>query len=430
MAAVPPRPLARARLTRLAAFAVLAVAIVNLGLGAWLYVTGSQEDLRLRWLEKSYVLRGVNPLDALSDQAPAQLGLPALGTMAGYAPWSYVYAMLFAPSADPDLAALAFGLLNLAALAVLAAYGRHSMRGVAAERALGWLAAAAAVCFVAIPVVLRHGNYGLVVTALIAGMLWLLERERPWLAGLCLGLAMIKPQLAALFAFVPLVRASWPTLLVAGACVGGAWLLAANLTDAEPLGLLTGMVGHAAGFGDAYQGVFAVLRDAGLPGTATTLLGMACGAAATGWLCWRNRDLDLLTLAAVPAVMATAWTYHRTHDLMILAFLGLAGLRLLATGAGPPLRRGGWLLLAAWTPYLNRMNEGYLLPTAFRLLWIAALWRVLASARAAADARRGGARSAGARDPGDQRVAVAQRLADDHRPPPLALRQALRELDP
>ncbi len=366
---------------RLMSVVAWSLALGLLAVGFWLYATQGQEDLRLRWLEKLYVLNGVNPLDALSDRPVELLNLPALGRMAGYAPWSYVYAILFAPSGDASVAVAWFAVLNLAAWAMLMAFGWRTLAELSPDTALPWIAAAAAVTFVAIPVVLRHGNYGLIVAALLAGMVWLLDRDRPWLAGFCLGLAMVKPQLAALFCFVPLTRGRVSPVLVAAMLVCGAWLVAAFLTSTSPLRLLAAMLNQGAGFGDAYQGVFAVLRVFGISGPLTTVAGMAVGAGIVAWLCWRNRDLDLVTIAAIPAVVATIWAYHRTHDLMILSFLGLAAIRGLAAVERRPSAAEWVLLLAPWWPYLNRMNEGYLLPTAFRALWFASLLVVLARAR-------------------------------------------------
>jgi hypothetical protein len=354
-----------------------ALAVACAAGGAWLFVAGDRGDLRLRWLEKSYVLHGIDPLGAGAALEAARLGLPDLGASAGYAPWSYLFAMVLAPTSDFAVATAVFALLNAIAFAWLAVFGAMQARRYSTRPGVACCAAAAAVAFVAIPVALRHANYGLVVTALLAAMIACLETRRAWLAGVCLGLAMVKPQLAALFFFVPLARQQWRTVVGAVAVVVSAWAGAAALAGADPLGMLRAMLRQGSGFHDTYRGVLSVLEVVGLPGTATTLAGFVAGAAATAALCWRHRGADLVTLAAIPAVFSTLWAYHRTHDLMVLVFLGLAVLRAIVV-ATPAPRGLAWLLaVSPWLPCLNRFNEGYLLPTAFRLLWLLTLFWVL-----------------------------------------------------
>jgi hypothetical protein len=357
-----------------------ALAAASAAGSAWLFIAGDRGDLRLRWLEKSYVLQGIDPLGAGAALEAARAGLPDLGASAGYAPWSYLFAMVLAPTSDFGVATAVFALLNAIAFAWLAVFGAMQARRYSTQPRVAWCAAAAAVAFVAIPVALRHANYGLVVTALLAAMIACLEARRAWLAGVCLGLAMVKPQLAALFVFVPLARQQWQTVVGAVAVVVSAWTGAAVLAGSDPLGMLLAMLRQGSSFHDTYRGVLSVLSVAGFPEMATTLAGFVAGAAASAALCWRHRGADLVTLAASPAVFSTLWAYHRTHDLMVLAFLGLAVLRAIVV-AKPAPRGSAWLLVVSpWLPYLNRFNEGYLLPTAFRLLWLLTLVWVLKAA--------------------------------------------------
>jgi len=379
---------------RVAALLLAAVAVVYAAIGVWAYATAGQGDLRLRWLEKVYVLQGWDPLDPARAADARATGVPELGSSAGYAPWSYVYAMLFAPGPDPDRAAAIFLAFNIAALAYLAAFGYRRARLQGGSGDFGLLGAAGMVAFLAVPVVLRHGNYGLIVTALLAGMLECLDARRPVLAGVLLGLALVKPQLAALFVLVPLVRRQWPCVLVAALLVSAAWLAAALLVHRPPLMMLAEMLQRGSSFTDAYQGVFAGISALGVPKPLASLFGLGAGGLITAWLCWRYRGVGSVALAAIPAVMSTVWSYHRTHDLMVLGFLGLAAILLWAARG----RRLGWatLLLFAvtWVPYFNAFNVGFWLPTLFRAVWITAL--VAALEGTASAQRRGELRQTGA----------------------------------
>jgi hypothetical protein len=57
----------------------------------------------------------------------------------------------------------------------------------------------------------------LVILGLLAGALWALERDRPYLSGVLLAAALAKPTIAAPFVLILVVRAEWRALFALGA---------------------------------------------------------------------------------------------------------------------------------------------------------------------------------------------------------------------
>ena len=127
----------------------------------------------------------------------------ALGPFAWFYPPTFL--LLVTPFAFlPYLAAFA------AFVASTAAVWYAALRKAIGRPGAGWLVAA----FPGLWVCVAHGQNGLLTAALAGGSLLLLRR-RPVLSGVLLGLLMIKPQLAVVFAVALVATRAWRTMLVA-----------------------------------------------------------------------------------------------------------------------------------------------------------------------------------------------------------------------
>jgi hypothetical protein len=195
-----------------------------------------------------------------------------------------------------------------------------------------WLLAAA---FPPVLITVTHGQTSFLVAALLGmGALWV--RERPVLAGICFGLAVIKPQFGPLVPLVLLLSGEWR--VIAAAAVTAAFLgLASALafgpevwtgwieaSGAAQEALVGGTVGYA-----KMQSPFAGALLLGAPadvayaaqgGVAIAVVG------ALGWAAYR-RPYSMALGAAMLAGAPLVTPFVLDYDLVILAFplIWLAG---------------------------------------------------------------------------------------------------------
>jgi hypothetical protein len=204
-------------------------------------------------------------------------------------------------------------------------------------------------------VILRNGQLGVVLLALLALALWLLERERPFAAGLALALLALKPPLGvtlpALLAAWLLARRAWRGL--AGMAAGGAALLLLGmLKDPGWVGKFLAGAGQKLTLTFGYSPTVWGLAGAGCdhaPGCTLAWGGAASIVLAGGLLgifLWRGARLSAglaLSLAVPAALLVVPYLWAYDQVLLILP-LGLA-VRGLAQ-RGRPFLLGALLMLA------------------------------------------------------------------------------------
>lgn len=195
----------------------------------------------------------------------------------------------------------------------------------------GWLAAA-------FPPVMTNaiiGQNGFLTCGLLAAGMALLPR-RPWLAGIVLGLLVVKPQLGLALPFVLIAGREWRAF--AGAAIGSAGLLLAGVA-------LFGVQAYLACFAQlplyaavATEGltrwsemasVYAAARLAGLGHLAGLALHLLVAVTAIGIACaiWRRSAETGARAASLAAATALASPYFYGYDtiLLVIPFLWLAG---------------------------------------------------------------------------------------------------------
>ncbi|MFO6447289.1 glycosyltransferase family 87 protein [Erythrobacter sp. NE805] len=204
----------------------------------------------------------------------------------------------------------------------------------------GWLLALA---FPPVIVTLTHGQTAFLVAALLGGGLLLVEK-RPWLAGVLIGLATIKPQFGLLVPVALLASAQWRA--IAGAALSALALAAAStlafgpqvwgdwlaVTQAASNATATGEIGFA-----KMVSLFAGLRLLGAPSGAAfavqvaASLALAVTVAAAAWRRGFTPGLAALVLAGAP--LATPFVLD--YDMVLTAFpLAYLYARARATGFG------------------------------------------------------------------------------------------------
>lgn len=177
-------------------------------------------------------------------------------------------------------------------------------------------------------ITITHGQTSFLVAALL-GLGTLLVRHRPALAGICFGLATIKPQFGVLIPLVLVLTGQWRVIFMAGATAMGLGLVATlafgaaiwadwlAVSEAAQSAMNAGAVGFA-----KMQSPFAASRLLGAPASLAYLIQAAVSvgvAGAIAWAAWRRRfslALGSAMLAGAPLVTPFVLDY----DLVLLAF--------------------------------------------------------------------------------------------------------------
>ena len=344
------------RLIAVAGVAILLSELVFLG-GAWFqgfFITdraghGIANDFVNVWAAGRLVLDG-HPAAAYDWDIHRHVQEAAVGyAFDGEYRWHYPPPFLFAAALAAMLPFVPAGLAWLAATG--AAYAA-AIRGIFGERS-GWLFA------LGFPGALWNvtaGQNSFLTTALIGGALGLLERH-PALAGCCLGVLTVKPQLGVLFPLVLVATGRWRAFIAAAATALAlaalSWLafgtepwlaMAQTVAKANQLVLTDGGVGW-----NKLQSVFGLVRAlGGGEGLAWTIQGSIALAiaAALVWL-WRSKAPFCLKAAALAVGTVLVTPYVFAYDLVVLAvpvafllrfclargFLRFEGLALAVSGA-------------------------------------------------------------------------------------------------
>lgn len=311
---------------------VLVLALVNLATLAILVLTARDgidrngfligTDFISFWTSGRMLVAGANVYDTLAHVA-AQREFYTL-------PGEYT-AFFYPPNFLPFVWPLGFLPYFPALAAWLALTGAAWLAAVRAWFAALGLKGPELVLIAAFPpviVTLTHGQTAFLVAALLGGGL-LLAARRPWLAGMLIGLATIKPQFGLLVPVALLASGQWRVIIAAGAAalalaglaalafgpqVWADWLA---ITQAASSAADSGTIG----FGKMVS-VFAGLRLAGVPSAAAmavqagVTLTLAALVAQASWRRPFSPGLAALVLAGAP--LATPFVLD--YDMVLTAF--------------------------------------------------------------------------------------------------------------
>jgi hypothetical protein len=315
-------------LVPLAALIGLSGAYILLGLYTLIFDTNLSYpvDLRLRWIEQGMIYRGVNPQE---HTYPAHLlpenVLAQRFVRGSYPPWSYGTSMLLSPPGSWSAIRVYFAAVNMIALTAIASWSYAAARRRCGGR-WGALAAAGGLAIFPICVCLSYGQYSIVVLALIAGSLVLLERGQMTAAGLALGLAAVKPQLAGLFFLVPAVYPFPLAQKLRLFAAAAAYMVVASLgvawsVNGSALDMLRATASESAKFFHLSTNPLIVwAADSFGFSTGSKLLAVFVAAICAATLCVIRRQRDLLAAFSVCAILAFYWSYSRHYDLVLLTF--------------------------------------------------------------------------------------------------------------
>jgi len=288
-------------------------------------------DYDMRMNEIRCVLDRYDPFDIWSEKIdlppyysyarPEKASATYTKCVNAYPPWAYAMAYPLAVLPRPFCWFLYLG-FNLAVLALLGVaafrYARSRQLDPADARIVGvasvlLIGFACASCY-------QSGNYPIPVLFATLAMVWCLNRGHDALAGICWAFAMIKPQLALLFAVPLLLRRKFLTCTVAVATCVFASIPAMILCRRGFVELVQhGISGSSHIFMGCgtFPGFLCPLVSQGV-GIYT---GLVIGAALCVYLTWRApRSADWFVLLTPATLVATCWTYSQLYNTVLAWF--------------------------------------------------------------------------------------------------------------
>jgi hypothetical protein len=284
------------------------------------------------WIGNYCFLHGENPLPVLLRETTPPDGIhPAVKDNTPYFPWSYVVGNLFVPGFLPLHAALWWELIITLALFVwmgIAVYKTDIKHHAAPFAAL-----VTALCFAQygyLPNLTFLNPSLFVIPLIVLGALYGAPHKPDKyniISGCLLGIALIKPQMTALFLIPFLVRRQIAPLIIGALWVIAPWFFASWRYGENPLTLLADHLSTTFPIGfkaNVYMGILnPLLRICENPAM-INLMQMACFTLLVTFLCWRFRKAQNIVVFAIPAVASTLWTYSTATNIPVLAILIIA----------------------------------------------------------------------------------------------------------
>ena len=305
----------------IAFFLICLVACVAL----YLFLDGyTAVDLIGHWRICKYTLEGYNPYVLIDEPAP----IPSVGTIPfGFStvPWSCVFGSIFYGGFMPqNWAAVYIFALHFLVLLLLLAVLYRKFNTVLSKKALITVLLLPCVHF-SFTYSLHFGNAGGIICYLII-IAFLISREHPIITGILLGVAMMKPQIAAIICLVFLLKRQLLPLFIAAAIVLAGWGATALFTSTPPLQLLAQTFGSGTANSGQYLGLLNNLKFFGVDSTLILLLNMVIGVAYTlallHYIKKRYPAACNSLFVFVPACIAsTFWIYKNGTDYAILTFV-------------------------------------------------------------------------------------------------------------
>jgi hypothetical protein len=361
----------------LMAFALALIGAVAFVKGVHMAFWGKYEtilDLDERYLEVVTFLDGHYPNPGIDPRATR----PGL-THSVYPPYAFPLMVPLFAGDRLMVGQLSVIGLSVASLAVMARWAYRQLRF--AGRPMAWLGAAAALALNGVPQSLAYLQFSLICTGLLLMQEELLERRRPWAAGLCWALAMLKPQIALPFALLFAWKAQWRGLFG-----GSGMLLGLSLFCTSWTGISLSRIAQYWLRGkmlDFTSGNLPLLpfRNTLLSRIDPTLLQWALLTILIALMLilsmllkrWNGR-VDMISLTGLCGVVGVLAFYHRAYDYVMLfpALIALFRLALLPQGRAWP-----WISLLAvanalvlWRP--NNLSLPLPLAPLQTLIWTSA----------------------------------------------------------
>jgi hypothetical protein len=295
------------------------------------------------WIGNYCFIHGENLLPVmLLEKTPPDGIHPPMKDNVPYMPWSYVIGNLFVPGFFPLHVALWWEVIITLALFVWMGIRIYHM--IIRQHAAFFAVLVTALCFAQygyLPNFTFLNPSFFVIPLIVLGVLYgaplpvKSNRNNSWMhcgcheiiSGCLLGIALMKPQMAALF-FIPfLIRKQIIPLVIGTLWVIVPWLFMSWLYGENPFTYLSYYLSPALHIGikiNNYMGLLDPLIKSCENPSIAHLIQVAFFAMLATFLCWRFRKAQNIVIFAIPAVFSTLWTYSTATNLPVLAILIIA----------------------------------------------------------------------------------------------------------
>lgn len=194
-------------------------------------------DWEEHWKASAYVLRGIEPFDAVHKAV-----LPEVGKMMeNYisVPWSYLLSTIMAPGFLPMGIAKVYSIGFFIALIIGIIFCMNRIFSLLFNDAQPLVIGLFILAYPKLTAVWIQGNNALLVSAFLLYALCAVLYEKDILAGAFMGFAMVKPQVALLF-FIPLLfMKRFKTIATAAIIVIGTWIITCIILNENIIDTLT-----------------------------------------------------------------------------------------------------------------------------------------------------------------------------------------------
>ena len=385
-------PLSRAhwvsRAQWISCVALGSLAIAYLALGFYTLVVDNSfsypVDLRLRWIEQGMIRQGLNPQDlTYPEHLLPELIIEQRNVRGNYPPWSYATGLILAPAISWQAVRISFACINLLAIAGVAYWAFR--QGEQLEKGWGLVTAVSVLATFPFCVCLSYGQYSIVVLAMLVACLELLRRDHMAAAGVALGIAAVKPQLAGLFFLVPLIfpfafHKKLRFLLGAAMYLAVASCAIAWYVNSTPWEMLGGPANESVKFFRLSNNPL-IIWSSDLFGFSlgSKLLAVFVAGICALLLFVVRRQHNLLAGFSICAILSMYWSYSRHYDLVLFA-VPLTQLLLLWTIKHAKTAALGFLFLGIlmWCPIRIQMSRWPLVELAYAVASVFALVTIVA----------------------------------------------------
>ena len=302
----------------------LLVLCVLLCVSLYFYLGYSGYDIKGHWKISRYTLLGYDPFPLIGKKAL----LKSVGKIpSGFAtvPWCCVMGTVFYGAFLPlAQAKIYLWVLHFAAYIVTGAVVYHKFRGKFSNKLLTLLLLLIGGHF-SFMYSLRYGNSGAILCCLCILAICLTD-SKPWIAGICMGFAMTKPQISMIICLVWLLDRKWKPLFTAAVIDIAGWGATSVITGTSPILLLKETLSSGTVSPKQYLGLFGFLQMFGMNSTLILLLNMIVGILFTagGWFYLKKKcgvSDGSLILYAPACAASTFWMYKNGTDYLILVFV-------------------------------------------------------------------------------------------------------------
>lgn len=282
-------------------------------------------DFSRRYRESSYVAEGVNPFDVVYGIDPIDPKIGEMPRNSGYPAWSMAIGIItnFTMFSEETATKLTL-LLMLAGVFIAGIALKRYADEQRWEELDKWILVLSGVGIYGFWTGISYLNFGALVGVLLFLFVLLDGEEHPVWGGIVMGVASVKPVLAAPFFLALFLRKKWKPALLGGAIACVSWMAASIMTKTPPLEYLSAMSEEGNTYwSNSFFASIAAVFDIQLETKALNMLSaiVCIGIALALWvLLIRTSDCkaNKWEFYAIPAVLSGCWMYSQEHDRTVM----------------------------------------------------------------------------------------------------------------